>query len=771
MPSSFKNLTINDTGYIGLPSGTKAQRPSLTDSINTFTTVGTTSWTCPAGVTEVEVLVVAGGGAGGSEHSGGGGAGGVIYKPKFPVEPGTSYTITVGAGGTANIANSGNSGGNSVFGPLTAIGGGAGGRSDNQQAATSGGSGGGASYNGVGEAGTPGQGFNGGDGKFQLPYVGGGGGGAGGPGTRGEDDRAGAGGPGVCIAITGTPVWYGGGGGGGTGNNRSINGYGGAGGKGGGGNGGNMIANNTGASGENGAANTGGGGGGSSSNVFGGAGGSGIVVVRYSRNDESVDPNGQIRYNTEAQKIDIISKNKIKANVAEGVVTNGLQLYLDPYNSDGSDWFDASGNDLGLTLSNGPTVSNGIITFDNSDTQLASRGNTSLLNQEGPLTVSVWYRTTVTDRQYIVAQGDGTDYGCNYQLFIDTQHSFSIGYGSSAIYAATPNTVVTGKWTNFVGVFDGTQLKSYINGELSTVTDWDSAQTQYTTSGTFRVGDRNTSGVNFEGDIGILSFYDRALSTSEIKQNFKATAPRYLSSDVVNDTSKSVIKEGLVVSFDPSNDRCMPRIGSSERSYWYDLAYGNRGQILGGGSGTRAQLDEHDRWFSLDGSNDAVVLYDTSMIDTANCSITGWIYLANYSASAAGNNQRIIHIYDGSNDLQLIAQESGVYFVWGSTTRGNGLSYSSQPSTNSWIHFGVTYEMGVPHSVYLDAVCVASSSSAPGNPSPTIKGIVFGANIGGSSVSNGFCTGRLGDVQIYNRRLLPSEIWHNREVTKRKYGK
>ena len=42
--------------------------------VQTFT--ATSTWRCPAGVTEVEYLVVAGGGAGGARRGGGGGAGG-----------------------------------------------------------------------------------------------------------------------------------------------------------------------------------------------------------------------------------------------------------------------------------------------------------------------------------------------------------------------------------------------------------------------------------------------------------------------------------------------------------------------------------------------------------------------------------------------------------------------------------------------------------------------------------------------------------------------
>ena len=42
--------------------------------VQTF--IGSSTWTCPAGVTEVEYLVVAGGGGGASGQGGGGGAGG-----------------------------------------------------------------------------------------------------------------------------------------------------------------------------------------------------------------------------------------------------------------------------------------------------------------------------------------------------------------------------------------------------------------------------------------------------------------------------------------------------------------------------------------------------------------------------------------------------------------------------------------------------------------------------------------------------------------------
>jgi hypothetical protein len=95
--------------------------------VQRFTTTGTTSWTAPSDVTQVEVLVVAAGGTGASDSAtnvgnGGGGGGGVIYNSAYPVTPGQSYTVTVGAGGAPVNSNvAGTSGGNSVFDKIICI--------------------------------------------------------------------------------------------------------------------------------------------------------------------------------------------------------------------------------------------------------------------------------------------------------------------------------------------------------------------------------------------------------------------------------------------------------------------------------------------------------------------------------------------------------------------------------------------------------------------------------------------------------------------------
>ena len=257
------------------------------------------TFTPPVGVTSVEVLVVGGGGGGGGRFvGGGGGAGGLRTNSSFAVTPGTSYAVTVGAGG-AGGANSttaanamGTSGTSSVFSSTTAAGGGGGGGyvANPGQAGRTGGSGGGGSgsanaTNAGGTATPAGQGNNGGSGTVasgQNP--GGGGGGAGGVGGNGGSSGGGAGGAGSSNNITGTFVTYAAGGGGGA---DSAAGGGAGGGSNTGGKGGNVNVAGAAAASDTG---SGGGGAGGGSGQTGGRGAAGIVIIKYSLGSSTTVP-------------------------------------------------------------------------------------------------------------------------------------------------------------------------------------------------------------------------------------------------------------------------------------------------------------------------------------------------------------------------------------------------------------------------------------------------------------------------------------------------
>jgi len=102
------------------------ENPTVGYSEAVYTTPGTYSWVCPAGVAYVNVVCVGGGtgfrsgtNAGGATAAGASGAGGGLgWKNNIAVTPGNSYTVVVGAGGVSIAATtngSTNPGGNSYF--------------------------------------------------------------------------------------------------------------------------------------------------------------------------------------------------------------------------------------------------------------------------------------------------------------------------------------------------------------------------------------------------------------------------------------------------------------------------------------------------------------------------------------------------------------------------------------------------------------------------------------------------------------------------------
>jgi hypothetical protein len=278
--AATNNITIN-------PNGNKIQGSTLDRIINTnreainlvyvdstqgwlaYSDVYSTTAPLPPAPYTMTYLVIAGGSAGGYDGGAGGGAGGLV-SGSLSVSTGTVYTATVGAGSTATPSNPQPNGSNSSLTSVTtAVGGGGAGGWFNVSG-LSGGSGGGAGANtGSAGAGTPGQGFAGGN-AFSGGGAGGGGG-AGVVGGNGASGVGGSGGNGAQSSITGTATYYAGGGAG-----WNDGGIAGTGGLGGGGNGITTRTVNPNA----GATNTGsGGGGGGGSGNKGANGGSGVIIL------------------------------------------------------------------------------------------------------------------------------------------------------------------------------------------------------------------------------------------------------------------------------------------------------------------------------------------------------------------------------------------------------------------------------------------------------------------------------------------------------------
>jgi hypothetical protein len=514
------------------------------------------------GPTLVDVMVVGGGGGGGMDMGGGGGGGGVVYQQNYAVTPGTGITVTVGAGGWGAPCGGGcyrgdgagpqpndhqftipaTSGGNSVFGSITAYGGGFGGSSYRGYTpgivGSAGGSGGGSGgYNDNagtfnGGAGVAGQGYRGGN--STQAYYSGGGGGAGGPGV--DSPNRPDGGPGILIPEM-SPFYFGGGGGGAS-YSLSTGGYGGIGGGGGGalgtttggagfnngspggGGGPNQWAQTPGG---NAGANTGGGGGGGSHynrTNQGGNGGSGIVIVRYQ------GPPG-------ATGGTITSRNGYTYHTftSSGTFTPGGN----------TTWYNTSNPSLNASLINGVTYSSsnkGVLVLDGTDDTIFAPS----INQLGAIpnpTWEIWVKSSGLGPGKSIGGLICPDYG---------QISYITGGGDIVYYlyntdAGFPGTYVIYLVSSGVNCFDnqwhhivctrGYGIGAYIyvdgvvrassggGGLWSGSTIWSGMNTQ--------IGNNpNDVYYNLLGNIGLAKIYNKYLTATEVLQNYNATKGRFI---------------------------------------------------------------------------------------------------------------------------------------------------------------------------------------------------------------------------------------------------
>ena len=426
----------------------------------------------------IQVLVVAGGGGGGMDMGGGGGGGGVVYNNSYTATSGSVINVTVGNSGSGAPAAgtsgqpgghqytiSATQGGNSVFGSITAIGGGYGGSSyfgytPNNGYGGSGGSGGGASgysdgNTGRNGTGSVGQGFNGGGSSGQ--HYSGGGGGAGGVGSSGPNIPHG--GPGLLFSVM-SPYYFGGGGGG-SAYSVSPGGDGGIGGGGGGavgtttggaglnngspgGGGSPNVQTNT--PGGNAGANTGGGGGGGShynSNNKGGNGGSGIVIVRY--------------YGS--QKATGGTVTSVNGNTIHTLTGSATMSFYDNPSTDpvvgGYGYFDGSGSFLRVTGSS-----------------LLNLGSGSLFTS--PFTVEYdFYTNSSSKYQTILSRGAGsinynTASGLVYNSGISSSKVIWEYYtNNTSSYLLTGSTnIIDNNWYSYAVTYDGNITRLYLNGTL-----------------------------------------------------------------------------------------------------------------------------------------------------------------------------------------------------------------------------------------------------------------------------------------------------------------
>ena len=215
----------------------------------------------------------------------------------------------------------------------------------------------------------------------------------------------------------------------------------------------------------------------------------------------------------------------------ENIVTNGLVLNVDAsksnsYSGIGNTIYDLSGSGNTGALINGPTFSasnGGSILFDNVNDYVSFGTSSSVKPTQ--LSLACFFKINAINAPNVIVGKQGTGVGAASYALVVQNGNLNFRIESGGIQDASYTFSNTSTYNYAVGTYDGSALKLYLNGSLvGTATT--SVSIIYSDSYPLLMGYyANAFATNM--NIGSMQLYNRALSATEVMQNFNAMRERY----------------------------------------------------------------------------------------------------------------------------------------------------------------------------------------------------------------------------------------------------
>ena len=216
------------------------------------------------------------------------------------------------------------------------------------------------------------------------------------------------------------------------------------------------------------------------------------------------------------------------AIITDGLIFNVDAGFTPSYPGEGTTWYDLTGSVNG-TLTNGPTFdqsNGGSIVFDGVDDYV----NTTNSVFGADVTYNAWVNriSSVNTINMFMGKGSLPYFGIRSTNNI----IFSNRIESIQRTLQTPLTSPDNTWyyLSFTQIYDGTNTTMiiYINGVLANSAIFSGISQTSTSTSIFTIGGRTAGDIYpFNGKVSQVSIYNRALSASEILQNYNAQKSRF----------------------------------------------------------------------------------------------------------------------------------------------------------------------------------------------------------------------------------------------------
>ena len=211
------------------------------------------------------------------------------------------------------------------------------------------------------------------------------------------------------------------------------------------------------------------------------------------------------------------------------IVRDGLVLALDAadrnsYPGSGTTWNDLSGNGNNGTLVNGVGYNSGnggSLSFDGSNDRVTITNNIPSLSN---FTIELFMRTSTLDGSQDIFFDQFLS--LRFEIY---NNKYRIHLGNGSAWAFTDHvgnvTLSQNTWYQTVWSWNGSNSILYLNGSQDSIRSYSSASSG---TGNITIGQHSPdTSYNWNGNIGLIKVYNRALTASEVLQNYNATKTRF----------------------------------------------------------------------------------------------------------------------------------------------------------------------------------------------------------------------------------------------------
>ena len=440
-------------------------------------------------------------------------------------------------------------------------------------------------------------------------------------------------------------------------------------------------------------------------------------------------------------------------NTPPNIVTDDLILNLDAndvssYPTTGTTWYDVSGANNNSEMVNGVSFnSGGWIEIDGTDEYINVGPATNFLPLE-------YHSLEIMVKSSGLGAGmnSGALFGLTYGIIVQILSGGSLSYyvyntdnGSSTYLFSKSSTGVNlfdNKWHHIVCLRNSSNAEIYIDGELNSSGGnggtWSGTNIWASMNG--RIGDNpNNVSYNLFGSLNSPRIYNKALSSSEILQN-------YYQAPIVTDGLVFAIDAGNLVSYENgdtiANSLVVTLPGDLNNGVGFDSNNGGN-------------------WV-FDGVDDYITLPDTIAIALnggTEASLNMWVKLNNNSNGAGqsgiiqlsnfnNSNGNLYWYLNGYTYLDIFRTDR-VARVWANTVidprNWHMLTVTTTPGTNGW-------------KAYLNGIL---QKQVTGQSTVSVNSTIQGGLTLGESSNNRWLPGNIASCFIYDKALTEDEVTQN----------